>query len=94
MQIKLCICCLSVSLLCSYSAIEVRGISLRAAQGGGELLAAEGRVHGRVSLLVLGVHVGSFHHQELHQSHVALSDCQLQRRLTAVIADVDITAAL
>lgn len=51
-------------------------------------------MHGCVSLLVLGVYVGSLHHQKLHQLNVALSDRQLQRRLTTVIADVDITAAL
>lgn len=51
-------------------------------------------MHGCVAILVLHVDVGALGHQQLHQLGVALRHRQLQRRLVAVVADVDITAAL
>lgn len=60
----------------------------------GQLRAEQGYVHGRVAILVLHVDVGTLSHQQLHQVGVALRHCQLQRRLVAVVADVDVAAPL
>lgn len=60
----------------------------------GQLRTQEGHVHGRVTVLVLHVHVGAFVHQQLHQVRVALRHGQLQRCLVPVVADVDVTASL
>lgn len=59
-----------------------------------QLWAEQGHVHGGVSVLVLHVDVGALVHQQLHQLRVALRHGQLQRRLVAVVADVDVTSAL
>lgn len=60
----------------------------------GQLRAQEGNVHGGVSILVLHVDVGTLRHQQLHQVGVPLRHCQLQRRLVAVVPDVDVAASL
>lgn len=78
----------------SYSAVKFRGISFGAAECCGELLAAESHVHSSVSFLIFRVHIGSLYHQKLHQLHVPLSHCKMQRCLATIIADVDITATL
>ena len=62
--------------------------------GAGQLGPAEGHVQGRVPVLVLHVDVGALRHQQLQQPLVALRHRQLQRRLVAVVADVDVAAAL
>lgn len=51
-------------------------------------------MHGRVAVLVLHVDVGALGHQQLHQVCVALRHRQLQRRLVAVVTDVDVAASL
>lgn len=51
-------------------------------------------MHGGVAILVLHVDVGALCHQQLHQVGVALRHCQLQRRLVAVVPDVDVAASL
>ena len=60
----------------------------------GQLWAEEGNVHGRVAVLVLHVDVRPLGHQKLHQLGVTLCHCQLQWRLVAVVADVDVAASL
>lgn len=51
-------------------------------------------MHGSVSILILHVDVGALCHQQLHQLGVPLRHCQLQRRLVAVVPDVDVAASL
>lgn len=51
-------------------------------------------MHGSVAILVLHVDVGALCHQQLHQVGVPLRHCQLQRRLVAVVPDVDVAASL
>lgn len=51
-------------------------------------------MHGSVAVLVLHVDVGPLCHQQLHQVGVPLRHCQLQRRLVAVVPDVDVAASL
>lgn len=51
-------------------------------------------MHGSVAIFVLHVDVGALRHQQLHQFGVALRHRQLQRRLIAVVADVDVTSSL
>lgn len=51
-------------------------------------------MHGSVAIFVLHVDVGALRHQQLHQFGVALRHRQLQRRLVAVVADVDVTSTL
>lgn len=51
-------------------------------------------MHGSVSILVLHVDVGVLCHQQLHQLGVPLRHRQLQRRLVAVVPDVDVAASL
>lgn len=60
----------------------------------GQLRSEEGNVHGSVAVLVLHVDVGPLCHQQLHQVGVPLRHCQLQRRLVAVVPDVDVAASL
>ncbi len=86
--------CLFSVTLCSYPAVQHRSFTLAAAHDGGQLLAAESRVHGCVSILILCVDVCPLRHQQGHESHVTLSHGQLQRRLIAIVADVDVTATL
>lgn len=59
-----------------------------------QLRAEEGHVHCRVTVLIFHVDVGAFGHQQLHQVGVPLRHCQLQRRLVAVVTDVDVAASL
>lgn len=51
-------------------------------------------MHGRVTVLVLHVNIGTLCHQQLHQVSVALRHRQLQRRLVTVVADVDVASSL
>lgn len=51
-------------------------------------------MHCRVTVFILHVNVGALGHQQLHQVRVALRHRQLQRRLVAVVADVDVAASL
>lgn len=66
----------------------------RAEHGVGQLWAQEGHVHGRVTILILHVDVSTLCHEQLHQVSVALRHRQLQWRLVAVVADVDVTSSL
>lgn len=60
----------------------------------GQLRAQEGHVHGRVTILILHVDISTLSNQQLHQVCVALCYRQLQRRLVAVVTNVDVAASL
>lgn len=74
--------------------LRAAGSHGRAQHNVGQLWAEQGHVHGGVAVLVLHVDVGALVHQQLHQLRVTLRHSQLQRRLVAVVADVDVTSPL
>lgn len=61
---------------------------------GHELLPFQGDVHGCVPILILSVDIAALADQQLHHRHVSLDDSQVQRRLVAVVLEVDIAATL